>query len=186
MSVNFPPEIPTPSDGSKAIRRFLNPGEFFFCEADCQIHTLLGSCIAITLWHPILKVGGMCHFVLPSGKASQNGASKTAPLDGRYAPDAMELFRQEARRRGTELKEYEAKIFGGGNMLEYSQIDESELIGIKNIESAERLLQEQHIRLLFSHVGKKGHRRIAFDVSNGDVWVKYSPLSKVDPDQEAP
>jgi len=184
--VNLPPKILTQTNDTKAIRRFLNPGEFFFCEADCQIHTLLGSCIAITLWHPTLKVGGMCHFVLPSGKAEMNGSSNTVSLDGRYAPDAMELFRQEARRRGTELREYEAKIFGGGNMLEYSQIDESELIGIKNIESAKRLLQEQRIKLLFSHVGKKGHRRIAFDVSNGDVWVKYSPLSKVVPDQETP
>ncbi len=186
MAVNFPPEIPSPTPSRKAIRRFLNPGEFFFCEADCQIHTLLGSCIAITLWHPTLKIGGMCHFVLPSGRATQRGSVNSVPLDGRYAPDAMELFRQEAQRRGTELREYEAKIFGGGNMLDYSQMEERELIGIKNIESAVRLLQEQHIRLLFSHVGKKGHRRIAFDVSNGDVWVKYSPLTKVAPDQAAP
>jgi len=186
MAVNFPPEIPAITSGHKAIRRFLNPGEFFFCEADCQIHTLLGSCIAITLWHPTLKVGGMCHFVLPSGRAAQGGSVNSVPLDGRYAPDAMELFRQEALQRGTELREYEAKIFGGGNMLDYSQVEESELIGIKNIESAIRLLQEEHIRLLFSHVGKKGHRRIAFDVSNGDVWVKYSPLTKVAPDQAAP
>ena len=27
--------------------RFLNPGGFFFCEKKGQIHTLLGSCIAI-------------------------------------------------------------------------------------------------------------------------------------------
>ncbi len=183
MAVNSSPEIPLSTPGHKSMRRFLNPGEFFFCGADCQIHTLLGSCIAITLWHPILKVGGMCHFVLPGDRPEQHAASGTVPLDGRYAHDVMALFRNEASKRGTDLTEYEAKIFGGGNMLEYSQQDESELIGVKNIKSAERLLKEQHIKLLFSHVGKKGHRRIAFDVSNGDVWVKYSPLHKAAPEQ---
>jgi Chemotaxis protein; stimulates methylation of MCP proteins len=44
---------------------FLQPGDWYFGDRDTRIRTLLGSCIAITIWHPRLLVGGMCHFLLP-------------------------------------------------------------------------------------------------------------------------
>jgi chemotaxis protein CheD len=31
-----------------------------------SIRTVLGSCVSITLWHPVKRVGGMCHFLLPT------------------------------------------------------------------------------------------------------------------------
>jgi len=157
-------------------RRFLNPGEFYFCGPDCQIHTLLGSCIAITLWHPILHVGGMCHFVL-AGSALRNKHLREAhKLNGRYSNDVMKLFEIEAQKRGTSLPEYQAKIFGGSNMLPCSRLQESQQIGKRNTEAALQHLSECGITLLASHVGDTGHRRIAFDVASGDVWVKHEPL----------
>jgi len=159
----------------------INPGEFFFYESNCQIHTILGSCIAITLWHPILKIGGMCHFVLP-GKRGPNSVRKLeSKYDGRYSDGAMALFEREASRRGTDLKEYQAKIFGGSNMLANSTLKEDELIGTKNTEVAMKHLSEREIPLLVAHVGETGHRRIAFDVETGDVWVKHEPLQKIIP-----
>lgn len=44
----------------------LQPGEFHFGGANTRIQTLLGSCVAITLWHPIRRIGGMCHYMLPA------------------------------------------------------------------------------------------------------------------------
>ncbi len=80
--------IPATKEGQSPgdiISRFLNPGEFFFCESNCQIHTLLGSCIAITLWHPILKIGGMCHFVLPGRRSPAGVLRADSKLKGRYS-----------------------------------------------------------------------------------------------------
>jgi len=174
--------IPTTKEGEAygdITSRFLNPGEFFFCESNCQIHTLLGSCISITLWHPTLQIGGMCHFVLPGRRALNsvihNGSKE---LDGRYSDGAMALFERAATKRRTNLNEYEAKIFGGSNMLTSSTLKEDELIGTKNTEAALKHLTERNISLLVAHVGETGHRRIAFDVETGDVWVKHEPLQK--------
>jgi chemotaxis protein CheD len=102
-------------------------------------------------------------------------------LDGRYSDGAMALFLREANRRGTDLKEYQAKIFGGSNMLASSTLREDELIGTKNTEAALKHLTERGIPLLVAHVGETGHRRIAFDVETGDVWVKHEPLQKIIP-----
>lgn len=73
---------------------FLQPGEFYFGDEKTRIRTLLGSCVAITMWHPKLNIGGMCHYMLP-----QNRRKETAHvLDGRYAVDAMQMFLREIHR----------------------------------------------------------------------------------------
>lgn len=161
------------------IHRFIHPGEFFFCGSGSQIHTILGSCIAITLWHPILRVGGMCHFILPGKSTSQGGHQAGSEPKGRYSDDAMVLFEAEATSRGTDLREYQAKIFGGSNMLVNSQQNYDDLIGTKNIKAAMALLAERDIPLLASHVGKAGHQRIIFVLETGDVWVKHQSLGKI-------
>ncbi len=170
--------IPATKEGETQggiISRFINPGEFFFGDTNCQVHTILGSCIAITLWHPVYKIGGMCHFVLPGRRGSGSGRK----LDGRYSDEAMMLFEREVSRRGMKLNEYQAKIFGGSNMLKNSTLREDELIGKRNTEAALKHLSERKIPLLVAHVGESGHRRIAFNIENGDVWVKHEPLKKI-------
>jgi len=161
------------------VSRFINPGGFFFGDSDCQIHTILGSCIAITLWHPILHIGGMCHFVLPGMRSLTGVIRGDSRLNGRYSDAAMALFEREAVRRATNLRDYQAKIFGGSNMLMNSRLEEDELIGTRNTEAAMKHLSERDISLLVAHVGETGHRRIAFDVETGDVWVRHEPLKKV-------
>jgi len=173
--------IPTTKEGlpeGDVISRFLNPGDFYFCDSNCQIHTLLGSCIAITLWHPILHIGGMCHFILPGRRSADRVRWDREDLNGRYADEAMILFEKAAFKYGTNLSEYEAKIFGGSNMSQNSTIPEEQMIGLRNIEAALKHLFEKDIPLIFAHVGETGHRRIAFDIENGDVWVKHSALGK--------
>jgi len=164
------------------ISRFLKPGEFYFCGENCQIHTILGSCIAITLWHPILHIGGMCHFVLPRHVSPDSIMGDSSELNGRYSDAAMFLFEREVIKHGTVLREYQAKIFGGSNMLSVSTLRD-ELIGTRNTQAAIQHLADRGIALLVAHVGETGYRRIAFDVSNGDVWVKHEPLQKTIPNR---
>jgi len=156
--------------------RFIHPSEFHFCQSPGQIQTILGSCIAITLWHPRRKIGGMCHFILPGRSGRNKNTSASRKLDGRYAEDAIMLFDKEASRHQTRLSEYQAKIFGGSNMLVSPKRADKEMVGLRNIEAALKHLYEKNIPLLFAHVGETGSRRIKFDVNNGDVWVKHKPL----------
>ncbi len=151
--------------------KIIHPGEFYFSNSNIYIQTLLGSCIAITLWHPKLKIGGMCHFVFP-------GKSKDYSLDGRYSQDAIEMFAISVKKYGTELSQYQAKIFGGSNMLSHQTLIEDETVGNKNTVEAIRLLTQYNISLMIAHVGETGHRCIRFDIESGDVWVKHVPLQK--------
>lgn len=145
----------------------LKPGEFHFGGDVESIRTLLGSCIAITLWHPQRKIGGMCHFLLPANPKPQAGL-----LDGRYADDAMKLFTRHLTRSGTVARDYQVKIFGGGNMFPKLSPEGGD-IGMRNIDAAKRLLKEQGFRLLAEHVGKSGHRTVILELHSGHTWVRW-------------
>jgi hypothetical protein len=93
---------------------FLQPGDWYFGDKDTRIRTLLGSCIAITIWHPRLRVGGMCHFLLPG----RGVCTPSVGLDGRYGDEAIAALMQELWRQRTHPGEYVCKIFGGGNMFQ--------------------------------------------------------------------
>jgi chemotaxis protein CheD len=147
---------------------FLRPGEFHFGNADTRIRTLLGSCVSITLWHPGQRVGGMCHYLLPS-RTRRTGT----PLDGRYADEAIQLFDQEIKRTGLPPHEFVAKVFGGGNMFQMQSNRPQFDIGARNIEVALKMLKERNIPVVAEHHGGKGHRKLVFDVHSGDVWMTF-------------
>jgi len=157
----------------KVKKVLLHPGDFVFAESGVHLHTLLGSCISITLWHPRLHIGGMCHFTLPE---RLDRRSESTEPDGRYADDVMKLFQRAATQHRTQLSEYQAKIFGGGNMIKSSEDNINNSIGTKNAAAAMQLLMGEGIDILVAHVGEFGHRRIVFDVGTGDVWVRHQSL----------
>ena len=149
---------------------FLEPGEFqFTTDPDVRFRTLLGSCVALTMWHPKRRCGAMCHYLLPSrGKARSGGE-----LDGRYGDEAYLLFLNECARHFTNPAHYEIKLFGGGDM--FPTIDKSQdmSIGKKNIAAGLALLEHFGLPLKAHHVGGIGHRVIMLDVWDGAVWVKH-------------
>lgn len=145
---------------------FLHPGEYFFSNSDQRIGTLLGSCIAICLWHPILHIGGMCHFVLPSQK---NKSARS--LNGRYADEAMAMFEASVAEHNTELKQYQASIYGGANVVTSLVKEDEDTIGERNAAVAMELLMASRASIGIVDVGESWPRRISFDVSSGEVTV---------------
>lgn len=148
---------------------FLQPGEFYFGDKDTRIRTILGSCVAITFWHPRLYIGGMCHYMLPSFPKAR---ARHHELDGKYAEDAIAMFMHEVKLSRTAAQEYEIKIFGGGNQFpEKSQNIVS--VSDKNIEVGKALLKKHKLAIKSEHLGGNGHRNLIFELWSGDVWVKH-------------
>lgn len=145
---------------------YLKPGDFCFGEGHLRITTLLGSCVAIVLWHPILAHGGMCHYMLPARVRGQ------LPPDGKYADEAMQLFMLELKKRHTVPSAYQVQLYGGGNMFEAGVTSKMD-IGRQNIEKAHCLLDEYGFTLSGEHLGNFGHRKVAFEVWSGAVSLVH-------------
>ena len=149
---------------------FLKPGEFYFGEHDTRMRTLLGSCIAITVWHPQFRIGGMCHYLLPENKQA---ATRDKP-DGRYANHALQLFMHEIRSAGTHPCEYVVKMFGGGSQFSVDERLPYQNVPEKNIDIGKDLLAQHGFNLSSQHTGGSGHRKVVFDVWSGNVWMQHS------------
>lgn len=152
---------------------FLQPGELFVADAGFQIRTILGSCVSITLWHPLARVGGLSHFLLPT----RGGAALPHELDGRYGDEALALMFKDLKAAGVNPGQCEAKIFGGGNMFPGNQHARGRhaialAVGKRNGEAARELLRLHNIAVVSESLFGIGHRQIIFDVRNGDVWSK--------------
>ncbi len=152
--------------GTPVPQVFLDPGELHFGQAPLRISTLLGSCVSITLWHPARRLGGMCHYVLPSRK--QRGAN---PLDGRYGDEAFSLLLQDIQKADCRPESFQAKLFGGGIMFTGPGTQPD--IGTGNVEQGRVLLQRSGIPLISEHVGGEGRRKLTFDLETGHVWLAF-------------
>lgn len=145
----------------------LAPGQFYFGAGYTRIHTLLGSCVAITMWHPKRLIGGMCHYLLPT----RAGNTRLPP--GHFADGAVALFLEEIGRQHTLAQDYEIKLFGGADMFAaLGHRPGAVNISSSNVEAGMRLLQARGLRIKRRDVGGTQHRKIFLELWNGDVWVQ--------------
>jgi chemotaxis protein CheD len=146
---------------------YLNPGDFCFAGPGTRIHTVLGSCVSITLWHPRRRIGGMCHYMLPA-----RGYGATGP-DGRYADDAVGLFLDQVGRHGTRPDEYEVKMFGGADQfVDLGDQVQGGGVAELNVHAGLTLLAEHGFELSSRDLRGTGARQLIFELSTGDVWLR--------------
>ncbi|MDR2367715.1 MAG: response regulator [Deltaproteobacteria bacterium] len=99
--------------------------------------------MAVCLYHPKLKFGGMNHYMLPT--------SATKEKSGKYGDYAIGVLLQFMERTVGNLSGLEAIISGGANVV--SNITTGAQIGPRNIEIARQTLQRHNIRVIAEHVG---------------------------------
>lgn len=148
---------------------FLGPGDLYFGDRHTRIRTLLGSCVAITLWHPASLIGGMCHYMMPT----RHGATPHGELSGKYADEALTIMLHEIEAAGTRPQEYQVKMFGGGNQFPGHNMIAVD-VASRNIDAGLHLLSDLGLHLTSMHLGGTGHRQVVLDVFSGDVWVRHS------------
>ena len=144
----------------------LLPGEFYFGNEHRIIRTLLGSCVAITMWNKQLQVGGMCHYKLPRRLVN----SKTQ-LDGNYGEEAMLLFLQHMSRFMLKAEDMVVGVYGAGNMFSDIVKSDEKSIGVQNIKLAHQLLKKLGFVISHESLGGNVSRKISLDLVKGLVKV---------------
>lgn len=132
-------------------------------EAPQVIKTNLGSCVAVCLYAPTNKVGGMLHLML----ASSSGVSNRSTLKKeKYADTGIpELLRRLRTAYQVENKDLVAKIFGGAKVLKTVVKN----IGEENSNAVRNILQAEGIKLMASHLGGEKGYRVEFALDTGTV-----------------
>lgn len=144
------------------------PGEFFVSDEDIVITTVLGSCVAACIWDRHARIGGMNHFMLPGGDSGSRDADPVGQA-GRYGVFAMEQLINELIKRGARKANFEAKVFGGGQVLRNMT---SINIGERNAQFVEQFLRTEGIRIGARDLLDVHPRRVAFFPTTGRALCK--------------
>jgi len=145
------------------------PGQFHSADSDIVIVTVLGSCVSACLWDPVLRAGGMNHFMLP-GSARTTGAQPQEPAEAaRLGIYAMELLINQLLKLGAERRRLVAKVFGGGSVLK--GLDALN-VGDQNGAFVLEFLREESIPVLASDLYDDCARKVYFFPRSGRVMVK--------------
>ena len=123
-------------------------------EPGVMISTLLGSCVAVCLYDPIAKVGGMNHFLL--GEPSEGQAVSAIDMQ-RYGVHAMELLINGMMGKGASRARLRAHIYGGANII--SGLGS---IGSSNAAFARRFMETEAITIGHCDVGGTLARKVEF------------------------
>jgi chemotaxis protein CheD len=144
----------------------LMPGQMYFGGRAASLKTLLGSCLSITLWHPKRRIGGMCHFLLPS-RTRQPGE----PMDGRYGDEAMEAMMHMLQLTGTAPQDYVAHLYGGADtMPEKGGVRFN--VGERNIEQGWKLVDHYGFQLEGIDVGEDVPRTVTLNIATGEIEMR--------------
>jgi chemotaxis protein CheD len=151
------------------IARNINPGGWAI-ETERPISTLLGSCVAVCLFDPKLKIGGMNHFLLPSSTSGAN-ADIDVILNGDYS---MEVLVNGLLNKGAQKSRLIAKAFGGGTIVSSIRM----AIGERNSAFASEWLNQEGIKLVASDFNGPWSRKIVFVPQNGDAFCRRIPTTQ--------
>jgi chemotaxis protein CheD len=160
------------TDPEGLVEIFVQPGEVFVGDGEMLIRTLLGSCVAVTVWHPRSGVGGMCHFMMPR-RPHRRRAGAAEDLDGRYGDEALQMLSDEFSARSIKVAQCQVKVFGGGS--QFQDRGEARVMDVpaRNVEAALDLLPQHGVTPLAMHLGGEGHRLVILDVRTGEVWMRH-------------
>lgn len=136
----------------------------------------LGSCVAVAMFDPLKKIGGLAHVMLPDsrGKGAIEGAT------GKFADTAVPYLVDELVKRGARKNGLRCKIVGGAQMFEIpgAQKKDSAMavgppthIGARNIEAVKNELGKLRIPLLGEDTGGNYGRTVKFNSCTGEVEV---------------
>ena len=154
-----------PAKELERLARNVHPGAWAV-ESQQPLSTLLGSCVAVCLFDPLLKLGGINHFMLPDMGRSKYGDVDSL-LSGNFA---MEALLNALLIKGAKKVRLQAKAFGGGTIIDTDGGSLS--IGMRNANFAKEWLTREGIPLKSSDFLGPWSRKIIFLPFNGEAFCK--------------
>jgi len=122
----------------------------------------IGSCVAVALYDPVVKLGGLAHVMLPGNAPQKQNIQRT-----KYVENGMRELVKTMTDLGAQPERLEACVAGGGNVLDR----QADKLCDANIASAIGTLDQLGIALMARDVGGTQRRSLTIDVKAGRVSI---------------
>ena len=126
----------------------------------------LGSCVAVVLYDPQARIGGLAHVMLPDGANATNGRQ------GRFAVTAVPELLDRMVSAGAQQASIYARIAGGAAMFEEILPRATARLGERNVTAVKAALAQAGIPLHGEDVGGNAGRSVFFDANDGSLVIR--------------
>jgi chemotaxis protein CheD len=142
-------------------------GDMKFTRGEGLIITYaLGSCIGITFYDPVIRLGALLHILLP---VRQNSLDSNVY---KYADTGIQETVRKLTAFGMLPRRTVVKIAGGACMFEIKGKSSFGNIGQRNADTVRRILADKGFRISGDDTGSNYARTMMLDVATGDVRVR--------------
>jgi chemotaxis protein CheD len=142
-------------------RVYLHPGGLWAEPTAGVITTVLGSCVSVCLWDPHTALGGINHFILPSGGAERSP---------RYGNHALPMLLDRVLEMGAFRETLLSCVFGGAALIPGSGGGPS--LGSRNVAAAFDFLASHDIAVLRHDVEGRQGRKLTFRTTGGTTLLR--------------
>lgn len=125
----------------------------------------LGSCIGITFYDPMIKLGALLHIMLPENNMADSNLLKYADTGIRETLRKLYAF-------GASKHRLVCKIAGGAKMFEMKGPGGLGNIGERNAQNVKRILMAEGLRISAEDVGANYARTMSLELETGQVIIK--------------
>ena len=126
----------------------------------------LGSCLGISIYDPVKKVGGLLHIMLPDSKIDPRKGDNSPFM---FVDTGVPRLFHSAYDLGADRSRLIVKVAGGAQFLDEKGVFN---IGERNIQALKALFAQKGITIHAHEVGGITSRTMRLDLSNGNVTIK--------------
>ena len=126
----------------------------------------LGSCVGITLYDKVQKIGGLAHVMLPSIKGFEGQTI------AKFADSAIIELLNLMTRAGANRNGLVAKIAGGAHMFGGVTNNNMLKIGERNAVASLAVLNHLKIPVIANETGGSHGRTIVLNLDDGSLFIK--------------
>lgn len=143
-------------------RVFLRPGDWLVGLGPHQVSTLLGSCVSVVMWSPRMKMGGICHCLLP--KRPPFVHRQATCRAGHYVDEALDWLGATLGNSGVSLGELQISLAGGGCFADSG-------IGDANVHAAMHWFAQRGLRPQHRDTGGTLVRKLTWNLGDGVLEI---------------
>ncbi|HPF05106.1 MAG TPA: chemotaxis protein CheD [Spirochaetota bacterium] len=154
---------------------FLHPGQIIVTADENPIVTVLGSCVALTVYSPERRVGGIFHALLPEYIEKNRVIKNSPPVspDPDYVDYSFYYIKNRMSDLGIDITRTRLMLFGGGDVLQSLTTGKSASVGKKNIEMIKNIIEKEKLKISAEDTGGTKARKIVFHPGSGKTFLEY-------------
>jgi chemotaxis protein CheD len=134
--------------------------------SDVLVTYALGSCVGVTIYDPVVKVGGLLHFMLPESSLDMRKADENPAM---FADTGIPVLFRTCYELGAKKKRMIVKVAGGASILDDANFFR---IGQKNVTAMKKLFWKNNVFIEGEDTGSNCNRTFSIHISTGKVFVR--------------